>query len=33
MNLIKNSNGHAAMLKRLEELMDADPKPSSKEDK
>lgn len=32
MKLIKNSNDHAAMLKRLEELMIADPKPGSKED-
>ena len=32
MKLIKNSIDHAAMLKRLEELMIADPKPGSKED-
>jgi HTH-type transcriptional regulator / antitoxin HigA len=32
MKLIKNSNEHAAMLKRLEELMIADPEPGSKED-
>ncbi len=31
MKLIKNSNGHAAMLKRLEDFMIADPKPGSKE--
>jgi len=32
MKLIKDSNDHAAMLKRLEELMIADPKPGPKED-
>lgn len=32
MKLIKNSKDHAEMLKRLEELMIADPQPGSKED-
>lgn len=32
MKLIKNSNDHAAMLKRLEELMIANPEPGTKED-
>ncbi len=32
MKLIKNSNDHAAMLKRLGELMIADPEPGSKKD-
>jgi HTH-type transcriptional regulator/antitoxin HigA len=32
MKLIKNSKDHATALKRLEELMIADPKPGSKED-
>ncbi len=32
MKLIKNSKDHAAMLKRLEELMIADPRPGSKEE-
>lgn len=32
MKLIKNSNDHTAMLKRLEELMISDPKPGTKKD-
>lgn len=32
MKLIKNSSDHAALLKRLKELMIADPNPGSKED-
>ena len=32
MKLIQNTNDHAAMLKRLKELMTANPEPGSKED-